>query len=86
MFSSLIGYDSLFAKDNFTYTRPWGADFTPYYMLGGNVAYPFTDRFTLTGFVVNSYFHLSQPNHVPSVGAQLAFAPTPQLSVKENLL
>jgi hypothetical protein len=86
MLSSLIGYDSLFAKDNFTYTRPWGADFTPYYMLGGNVAYPFTDRFTLTGFVVNSYFHLSQPNHVPSVGAQLAFAPTPQLSVKENLL
>jgi Putative beta-barrel porin-2, OmpL-like. bbp2 len=86
IFSSLIGYDSLFAKDNFAYTRPWGADFTPYYMLGGNVAYPFTDKFTLTGFVVNSYFHLSQPNHVPSVGGQLAFAVSPQLSIKENVL
>src|SRR5262249_5085091 len=65
IFSSVIGYDSLLAKDNFAYTRPWGADFTPYYMLGGDVSYPFSDRFTLTGFVVNSYFHLSQPNHVP---------------------
>ncbi len=24
LFNSLIGYDSLYAKDNFTYTRPWG--------------------------------------------------------------
>ena len=29
IFSSFIGYDSLYAKDNFTYTRPWAADFTP---------------------------------------------------------
>src|SRR6266478_3344463 len=26
LFNSLIGYDSLYAKDNFTYTRPWGGD------------------------------------------------------------
>ena len=31
-----IGYDSLYAKDNFNYTRPWGADFTPYLMTGVN--------------------------------------------------
>src|SRR4029453_7843599 len=47
IFSSLIGYDSLYAKDNLSYTRPWGADFTPYFMMGANVSYPFTD--TLTG-------------------------------------
>ena len=29
VFASLIGYDSLYAKDNLNYTRPWGADFTP---------------------------------------------------------
>ena len=86
IFSSLIGYDSLYAKDDFAYTRPWGADFTPYFMLGGNVAYPFTDTFTLTGFVVNSYFHLSQPNSVPSLGAQFAFALTPRLSLKETAM
>src|SRR5262249_23637805 len=32
IFGSLIGYDSLYAKDNLTYTRPWCADFTPYLM------------------------------------------------------
>ncbi|HEV2837201.1 MAG TPA: outer membrane beta-barrel protein, partial [Pyrinomonadaceae bacterium] len=26
IFNSLIGYDSLYAKDNLNYTRPWGAD------------------------------------------------------------
>ena len=33
IFTSLIGYDSLYAKDNFNYTRPWSADFTPYLMI-----------------------------------------------------
>ena len=33
IFGSVIGYDSLYARDNLNYTRPWGADFTPYLML-----------------------------------------------------
>jgi hypothetical protein len=55
-------------------------------MLGGNAAYPFTDRVTVTGFVVNSYFHLSHPNDPPSVGGQVAYAATPHVSVKETVL
>jgi hypothetical protein len=27
IFNSLIGYDALYVKDNFAYTRPWGADY-----------------------------------------------------------
>ncbi len=38
IFSSFIGYDSLYAKDNFNYTRPWGADFTPYLMMASTRA------------------------------------------------
>src|SRR5215471_17617506 len=86
IFSSLIGYDSLYAKDNFTYTRPWCADFTPYLMLGANVAYPFSDKVTVTGFLINSYFHLSHPNDAPSVGGQLAYAVSPRVSIKETVL
>ena len=86
IFASLIGYDSLYAKDNFTYTRPWCADFTPYLMLGANAAYPFSDRVTVTGFVINSYFHLSHPNDAPSVGGQIAYQSTPHVSVKETVL
>jgi hypothetical protein len=86
VFSSLIGYDSLYAKDNFNYTRPWGADFTPYLMLGVNAAYPFTDKLTGTFYLVNGYWHLADANDVPSSGLQLAYKATPQITIKETVL
>lgn len=86
IFSSYIGYDSLYAKDNFNYTRPWGADFTPYFMLGVNVSYPFTKKVTGTFFVVNGYWHLATANHVPSWGGQAAISATSHLTVKQTVL
>ncbi len=84
IFSSLIGYDSLYAKDNFTYTRPWGADFTPYFMLGVNASYPATNKLTVAGFVVNGYWHLADANSVPSFGGQLAYKPTDHWTLKAD--
>jgi hypothetical protein len=86
VFGSLIGYDSLYAKDNFEYTRPWGADFTPYFMLGVNASYPFTEKLTGTFFVVNGYWHLANANSVPSSGGQLAYKASPHVTVKETVL
>lgn len=86
IFSSFIGYDSLYAKDNFTYTRPWCADFTPYLMLGMNAGYAINDRLTLTGFVVNGYWHLAHANDTPSFGAQVAYKPSAPWTVKETIL
>jgi len=86
LFNSLIGYDSLYAKDNFTYTRPWGGDYTPYLMFGVNASYPFSKKITVTAFVINDYFHLAHPNSVPSVGGQLAYLPTEHVAFKETLL
>ena len=86
IFSSLIGYDSLYAKDNFAYTRPWGADFTPYLMLGVNASYPFTNKLTGALFVVNGYWHLADANSVPSSGLQLAYQPIGHLSLKQTVL
>jgi hypothetical protein len=82
IFSSFIGYDSLYAKDNFNYTRPWGADFTPYFMMGLNLTYPFTKKVTGTFFVVNGYWHLAHANNVPSWGGQAAMSASPHLIVK----
>ncbi|MDP9268640.1 MAG: porin [Acidobacteriota bacterium] len=84
IFSSLIGYDSLYAKDNLNYTRPWGADFTPYLMLGVNASYPVNDKITLAGFVVNGYWHLADANAVPSFGGQIAYKPTAQWTIKQT--
>ncbi len=86
IFSSLIGYDSLYAKDNFTYTRPWGADFTPYLMMGVNASYPFTEKLTGALFVINGYWHLANANSVPSSGGQLAYKASPRVTLKETVL
>jgi len=86
IFSSLIGYDSLYAKDNFNYTRPWGADYTPYLMLGVNAAYPMTPRLSVTGILVNGYWHLANANRVLTSGAQVAYKPTDTLTVKQTVL
>ena len=86
VFPSLIGYDSLYSKDNFNYTRPWGADFTPYLMLGVNASYPFNNKLTGTLFVVNGYWHLANANAVPSSGAQLAYKATTRTTLKQTLL
>lgn len=86
IFSSFIGYDSLYAKDNFNYTRPWGADFTPYLMLGVNAQYPFTERLSGTVFVISGYWHLAHANDVPSSGGQIAYKATEHLTLKQTLL
>jgi len=86
IFSSLIGYDSLYAKDNFNYTRPWGADFTPYLMTGANATYPFSEKLTGTVFVINGYWHLARANSAPSAGGQLAYKVTPKVTLKETTL
>jgi hypothetical protein len=86
IFSSLIGYDSLYAKDNLNYTRPWQADFSPYFMMGVNASYPFSDRLTATAFVINGFFHLADANPVPSWGGQLAYKPSDHWTLKETVL
>jgi hypothetical protein len=86
IFSSFIGYDSLYAKDNFNYTRPWGADFTPYFMMGVNAQYPLTPKLAGSVFLINGYWHLANANDVPSSGGQLAYKPTEHVSVKQTVL
>ena len=86
IFSSFIGYDSLYSRDNLAYTRPWTADFTPYFMLGMNGSCPVTDRLTVAGFIVNGYWHLADANGVPSAGAQAAYALTARVTLKQTAM
>jgi Putative beta-barrel porin-2, OmpL-like. bbp2 len=86
IFSSFIGYDGLYAKDNLNYTRPWTGDYTPYLMMGVNASYSVTPRLTATALVVNGYWHLAHANDVPSVGGQLVYKATDQMTVKETVL
>jgi hypothetical protein len=85
LFNSLIGYESLYAKDNFNYSRSWIADNTPYMMFGINARYPVSEDVTGTVFVINDYFHLAHPNDVPSYGGQIAWKPTQRVTVTETV-
>jgi hypothetical protein len=86
IFGSLVGYDGLYSKDNLSYTRPWGADFTPYLMMGVNASYPFSDKLTGTVFVINGYWHLANANNVPSWGGQIAHKISSPVTLRETIL
>lgn len=86
IFNSLIGYDSLYTKDNFAYTRPWGADYTPYLMLGLNASYPFSEKTTGVLAIVNGYWHLAHANDAPCFVGQVAYKVNDRVSVKETVL
>jgi hypothetical protein len=84
LFNSLIGYESLYAKDNPNYTRAWIADYSPYLMFGANAQYTFNDQWAGAIFVINSYFHLANPNNVPSYGAQVTHKPDSRWTLKQT--
>ena len=85
LFNSLIGYESLYAKDNVNYTRSWIADNTPYMMFGVNAKYAVNERLNLAAFIINGYYHLSRPNDQPSYGAQVSYKPATRLTLTETL-
>ncbi|MBX3347664.1 MAG: porin [Nitrospira sp.] len=85
LFNSLMGYESLYAKDNANYTRSWIADNTPYMMFGVNAQYPVSDALTVTAFIVNSYYHLAHPNDHPSYGGRWIWKATPRFTIMQTL-
>ncbi|MEK6526039.1 MAG: outer membrane beta-barrel protein, partial [Nitrospirota bacterium] len=85
LFNSLIGYESLYAKDNANYTRSWIADNSPYMMFGLGARYPVSDDLTASLYVINGYWHLANPNSLPSYLTQLVWQPTGRVTVTENL-
>ena len=85
LFNSLIGYESLYAKDNANYTRSWIADYTPYMMFGVNAKYPVNDRLTVAAFVINRYFHLAYTTAQPSYGGQWSYKITPRLTATQTI-
>ncbi|MBD0305335.1 MAG: porin [Nitrospiraceae bacterium] len=85
LFNSFIGYESLYSKDNYTYTRAWIADYSPYLMFGANATYPFSDKVTGALFIINEYFHLQNINSLPSYGAQLSYKPSLPWTIKQTI-
>ncbi|MFZ2000100.1 MAG: outer membrane beta-barrel protein [Candidatus Sulfotelmatobacter sp.] len=51
--SSSLGIEGNYTKDQFNYSRSFWFNFLPFYHMGARVSYPVTDRFTVNYWVVN---------------------------------
>ena len=85
LFNSLIGYESLYSRDNLNYTRAWISEESPYLMFGISARYPFSREWTAAFYVINHYYHLSRPNDLPSYGGQVQWKPTSRVTLTQNV-
>ena len=60
--SSSIGLEGNYTKDQMNYSRAFWFDFLPFYHMGARVSYPVSDRFTLNYWIVNGINQVEATN------------------------
>lgn len=87
IFFSHIGNETWISRDNWTYSRSFVADFTPYYETGIRATWQATPALTVTGVVVNGWQNISETNSDKAVGIRLDYALSPGITVSyDNFL
>ena len=77
IFLSHIGMENWTSRDNLTYTRSLGAEYTPYYESGAKLTWQANPQLTGTFVVVNGWQNISENNSDKAVGARLDLAVSP---------
>jgi len=85
VFPSHIGFEGLFSKDNWNYTRGWLGELSPYYQAGVKAAYAWNDRWSGQLHVLQGWQLIHDNNHAKSVGTQIAYS-AGRLSASLNTL
>ena len=80
-----VGMESFFSKDDWNYTRSWMAEYSPYYLTGIKVAYPFTDRWSAAFYVVNGWQIIAENNSAKTFGTHVAYG-SDKVSTAFNVL
>jgi hypothetical protein len=70
---SYIGFESLASWTNWTYTRSYTGDLSPYYDTGVRVAYAFNDHLSAQIRFMNGWQTIGDVNNAKSYGAQVAW-------------
>ena len=73
IFPSPIGFESFLSKDNWTYTRAWAGEFSPYYHAGVSVQVPLSDRWSVDFHVVNGWQLVGDNNDGKSFETRLTY-------------
>lgn len=85
LMSSFIGYESFYAKDNTHYSRAWGSDYSPYYLMGIGAIYPLSPDILTGIYIVNDYNYLQVPNSQPKYAGQFSYQFHENMKWCENL-
>jgi Putative beta-barrel porin-2, OmpL-like. bbp2 len=70
---SFLGFEGFASWTNWTYTRSYSSEFSPYYEAGVRVAYAFDDHFSAQLRVLNGWQSIGDVNNAKSYGAQVAW-------------
>jgi hypothetical protein len=86
-FVTPLGTEVIETKDNWNYSRSllfsWAV---PYYHFGTRLRYPFSDKFSVAGYVVNGWNNVVDNNGGKTYGIQVALNPTKKLSIVQNYM
>jgi len=74
IYPSHIGYESLFTKDNWNYTRNWLGEFSPYYQSGVKASYAWSDRWSGQVHVLHGWQNISDRHAPAALGTQIAYS------------
>ncbi len=83
VYPSHIGMEAFQSKDNWSYTRSWLGELSPYYQTGLKLAYPLSGRWSAQMHLLNGWQVIADNNRGKSLGAQLAYN-TDRFSVSWN--
>lgn len=74
IFSSHVGFEGFFSKDNFNYTRSWMGELSPYYQAGLRASYAFDEHWSAQLHLLNGWQLAGDNNRGKTVGAQIAWS------------
>jgi len=85
LINSYIGFESFLAIDNPNYTRAYGSDTVPYFLVGLEAAWDVSEAVDLNFYLVTGYNYLTSPNSAPSAGLRVAWKISPRTTLTQNL-
>lgn len=73
IFPSHLGLEVLASKDDWTYTRSWMGELSPYYQAGVKASYAFGEHVAAQLHLLNGWQLIGENNEGKAVGTQLSF-------------
>ncbi|HXH40111.1 MAG TPA: outer membrane beta-barrel protein [Thermoanaerobaculia bacterium] len=74
IFPSHIGFEGFFSKDNWSYTRGWLGEFSPYYQAGIHASEQFSQHWSGEIHLLNGWQLIRDNNGAKAIGVKIAYS------------